>query len=47
MYEYVYEYGRLQRRNHFELKEKTVEGKRLFADAERMLVAWQRSLTEE
>jgi four helix bundle protein len=30
-----------------ELKQKTMEGKGLLADAVRMLVAWQRSLTEE
>ena len=32
---------------HMELKQKTMEGKGLLADAVRMLVAWQRSLTEE
>ena len=32
---------------HMELKQKTMEGKWLLADAVRMLVAWQRSLTEE
>jgi len=32
---------------HVELKQKTMEGKGLLADAVRMLVAWQRSLTED
>jgi four helix bundle protein len=32
---------------HAELKQKTMEGKVLLADAVRMLVAWQRSLTKE
>ena len=30
-----------------ELKQKTMESKGLLADVVRMLVAWQRSLTEE
>ena len=42
MYECVYEYGRLKC-----AKQKTMEGKGLLADAVRMLVAWQRSMTED